>query len=497
MGTSGAAPVTQEEVQLGHLPPLKLATLPAFAGMLAYLGPGILWAALAQGSGELIWWPYLTAKYGAAFLGLLIPAALLQYWYNLEICRYTVLTGETPMTGFTRMARWYAWMVWIGIFVENIWFGAYASAGGTAMAALTNFPAGWPVEHQSLFWGYLTIAIYLVVLVAGSVAYTWVERISMAVVVITMVGITFAVFQAQVLAVTGDFFATLIPNYTPPRQVPNWDESDWNILVTSIAFAGAGGFGQLFIAYWIRDKGVGMGQRMGRVTSPLTGQPETIPATGFTFADSAENRHNYRGWLRYISIENGIGVALNLITTIIMCWLAFALLLPKGMIPKGWEIAVVQSTFFEVSWGSIGKALFLIVAAAFLCDAWLQLTDGYSRIQADFFYSNFKGAQKLHYRTWYYVFVAIFTVLTVTTMALAQPGTLIIIRGVIAFLAMALMGPALIYMNYVMLPKAFPKWIRPHPITMTLMCLCTLAYVGMAVTYVALNFDKLRALVGG
>ena len=49
-----------------------------------------------------------------------------------------------------------------------------------------------------------------------------------------------------------------------------------------------------------------------------------------------------------------------------------------------------------------GKALFLIVAAAFLCDAWLQLTDGFSRIQADFFYSNIKGAQKLHYRSWYY-----------------------------------------------------------------------------------------------
>ena len=58
---------------------------------------------------------------------------------------------------------------------------------------------------------------------------------------------------------------------------------------------------------------------------------------------------------------------------------------------------MVQSAFFEVAWGNIGRALFLVVAAAFLCDAWLQLTDGFSRIQADFFYSNFKRAQKLHY----------------------------------------------------------------------------------------------------
>ncbi len=493
---SHASVLQSNERALGTLPPLKLATLPVFGGVLAYMGPGILFAALAQGSGELIWWPYLTAKYGAAFLGLLIPASLLQYWYNLEICRYVAVTGETPMTGFTRMSRLYAWVFWIGVFIENAWFGAYASAGGTALASLTGFPSGWEPRGQSLFWGYLTIAIYLVVLVFGSVAYTWVERISMGVVVITMVGIVFAVFQQKVLAVTGDFFSALIPNYTPLSQVPKWDDKDLNTLVTSIAFAGAGGFGQLFIGYWMRDKGIGMGKLVGRVTSPITGQAETIPATGYAFDDTEENRRQYKGWMKYLSVENAIGIGLNFVTTAIMCWLAFALLLPEGKIPSGWEIAVVQSAFFEVSWGAVGKALFLIVAAAFLCDAWLQLTDGYSRVQADFFYSNIKGAQKLHYRTWYYLFVGIFTVLTVVTMALAPPGPLIVIRGVIAFLAMALMGPALIYLNYVMLPRAFPKWVKPHPVTRLIMCVCVATYVAMAIAFVYISREKLLGLLG-
>jgi hypothetical protein len=33
--------------------------------MLAALGPGVIFMALAQGSGELIWWPYIIAKYEA------------------------------------------------------------------------------------------------------------------------------------------------------------------------------------------------------------------------------------------------------------------------------------------------------------------------------------------------------------------------------------------------------------------------------------------------
>ena len=204
--TANQAAQDPSERPMGALAPLKLATLPVYAGLLAYIGPGILWAALAQGSGELIWWPYMTAKYGAAFLGLLILASLLQYWLNLEICRYTIVTGETPMTGFTRIGRWFAWLAWILVFVENIWFGAYASAGGTALAALTGFPDGWTPRGQSLFWGYLMIAIYLFALVFSRVAYTMVEKFSMVVVAITMSGIIFAVFQEPVLATAGPFF---------------------------------------------------------------------------------------------------------------------------------------------------------------------------------------------------------------------------------------------------------------------------------------------------
>ena len=483
-------------VPFGNLPPLQLSTLPVFIGLFAYVGPGILWAALAQGSGELIFWPYITAKYGAAFLGLLIPAALLQYWLNLEICRYTIVTGETPMTGFSRIGRWFAWFAWILVFVENIWFGAYASAGGTALAALTGFPDGWTPRGQSLFWGYLTIAIYLVALVASRVAYTFVERFSMVVVFITMTGIIFAVFQEPVLAVTGEFFGALVPHVTKPGDVPNWDPADWNTLAACIAFAGAGGMGQLFIAYWMRDKGIGMGKNVGRVTSPITGKAETIPATGFYFADTAENKKNYKGWVRYFSFENGIGVGLNLATTIIMCWLAYALLLPRASFPRAGNrrsaIGIFRSCMGQRWQGAVpdrGSGIPVRCLAA--------AHRRFFRIQADFFYSNIKGAQKLHYRSWYYIFVGIFTVLTVVTMALAQPGTLIIIRGVVAFLAMAIIAPAFVYLNYVMLPKVFPKWVRPHPVTQVMMLLCTVTYMVMAVGYVYLNWAQLSKLATG
>ncbi len=81
--------------------------------------------------------------------------------------------------------------------------------------------------------------------------------------------------------------------------------------------------------------------------------------------------------------------------------------------------------------------------------------------------------------------------------ALAQPGTLIVIRGVVAFLAMAIIAPAFVYLNYFMLPKVFPKWVKPHPVTQVMMLVCTLTYMVIAPGYVYLNWAQLSKLLTG
>jgi hypothetical protein len=62
---------------------------------------------------------------------------------------------------------------------------------------------------------------------------------------------------------------------------------------------------------------------------------------------------------------------------------------------------------------------------------------------------------------------------------------------------MAIIAPAFVYLNYVMLPKVFPSWVKPHPVTRALMLLCTAAYVAMALAYVVLNWRHILELLGG
>ena len=464
----------------GVLPPFKKASLPPLPNMLKALGPGVIFMALAQGSGELIWWPYIIAKYGLSFLFLLLPACLLQFPVTYEIGRYTVLTGESIFQGFIRLHRSFAFFLWILMTLSFLWFGAFAAAGGTSLAALTGFPAGWSPRGQTLFWGYASILGFLAAILLSKVIYQMVESFMWAVALLTVVGLLWASANVEVLKAVPAFANGLIfPDLSLPRP---WDPADATKLLTAITFAGLGGFWTLFYSYWVRDKGAGMAHYMGRLTGPITGKAEAIPASGFLPIDDTGLAH-MRRWRRYLFWDVSIGIGGNLLTTVMTCLLAYALLFPKGLLPQGYELAVVQSRFFEVSWGVLGKTLFLIVAAAFLSDTWLATADAVSRIHTDCLYAFFPKSQSVSPRSWYLIFLFLLTGVTSATMGFAEPGPLILLSAVIGFIGTVLFSVALIFLNHVYLPRHLPSVARPGHLNLIFLILSCIAYFVLAIGY--------------
>jgi hypothetical protein len=276
----------------GILPPFKKAPLPPLPGMLTALGPGVIFMALAQGSGELIFWPYTIAKYGLTFLFLLLPACLLQFPIIYEIGRYTLLTGESIFQGFIRLNRFLALLLWLLMTLSFLWFGAFAAAGGTSLAALTDLPSGWSRREQTLFWAYLSMALFLGAILLSKVIYRLIETFMWCVALLTLVGLLWASANPEALNALPSFLKGLV---FPQRPMPRpWDPADATKLLTAITFAGLGGFWTLFYSYWIRDKGAGMAHYMGRITGPITGKPEAIPDSGFT-------RATMRVWLTWVA----------------------------------------------------------------------------------------------------------------------------------------------------------------------------------------------------
>lgn len=465
----------------------SIKQLPKVPGIFAALGPGIVWMAFAQGSGELIWWPYLIAKYGLTFLAILIPAALLQFPLTYEIGRYTLYTGEGIWRGFVKLNRKYAFMMWLVMLVQFLWFGAFASAGGTALAALTDFPGEWTQRGQSLFWGYASMAMFLGILVSSKLVYRSIERIMWGIAVLTVVGLIAACTHPDVVSVLPSFAKGIVGvRGEMPRP---WEAGDATILITAITFIGLGGFFSLFYSYWVKEKGFGMAHYAAHVIGLLRGiVPGGVGSEEMSMEPSREDHKRLSGWLRILKIDVGVGVGGNILTTLLMCLLAYAVLFPKGIIPQEWNIAVVQAKFFELRWGSVGTMLFYVVAAAFLVDTWLTSIDALSRVNSDVVMSLFKGAKRKSLSWWYYFFLFIFAAVTAITMPLAQPGVLILITGVLSFIGIILYAVPLWILNYRFLPKHLPDFSRPSRAAQMLMAAVIAIYAVLLIAFVWVRF---------
>jgi len=459
--------------------------LPKMPGLWLMLGPAFVWAAIAQGSGELIWWPYFAAKYGLAFVGLLLPASLIQFFINREVSRYTAITGKGIWSGFLSLGGLFAYPLFLLCFVNFLWLGGYASAGGTALFDLTSFPAGFSDRGGTLFWAYVLMIGFSGVFLFSKIIYKSLENFMKIVSAITIVGLIFTALQPQVRYAAGEFFK----NFFNPLSITwpkTWDTSDSSHLVTAIAFAGMGGFLNLLYSYWMKDKGVGMAKYTEKVKGLLVKDESIDEEKDLIFADTEENKIMWKGWLKFLNFDSLLAVSINAITAGLTTFLAFAILFPQGIFPSGWKITVIQAQFFESSLGQAGRILFLLVASAFMIDTWVGLVDGVARQFADFVVK-VKSFGK-NFRFWYYFWLGFLIITSLITIAVAQPGALITIIGVISIFGFVFYIPALWYLNYVKLPKIYPSFIKPKKWENFTLWGSWLFYFAVAVWYLIIVF---------
>jgi hypothetical protein len=471
---------------LSGLRPFRRAALPAFPGYLKALGPGIVWLALAQGSGELIWWPYVVARYGLAFLFLLVPACLIQWPVNYAIGRYTILTGESVLRGFLRMNRRLGILLWILLTASFLWVGAFAGAGGTALAALVDWPSGWSDKARTDLWACLSMAGLLGAFLLSRRFYRFIEGFMAVVAAVTLLGLLLACAHTTVIASLPAFLRGLVrPELPPPRP---WNPSDATRLLTAITFAGLGGFWTLFYSYWLRAKGAGMAAHLD-AGAPAEDAARSASQEEPLLPERATP--DLPRWKRYLVVDSGIGVLGNLLTTLMTCLLAYALLFPKGLYPEGYRLAVVQSEFFAVRFGGLGRLLFLVVAAAFLCDTWIGTMDTVARVHADLSRALFARCAGVPARRLYYLFLGAGSALTTVTLPLAEPGALILLTAVIGFIGTVIYTWALLALNYAWLPRQAPDLPRGGAAARAGLVLACCAYTLLAMLYLAALFPWL------
>jgi hypothetical protein len=173
-------------------------------------------------------------------------------------------------------------------------------------------------------------------------------------------------------------------------------------LLGALAFAGAGGTMNLGQSNFIKDKGYGMGQYIGRITSPITGQEEAISEVGYHFRHTAENMRRWRDWWRAANVEHFCSFYL----TCVVCLMLLSLIsyslfyTPAGTLKPGverfgddmnfiWGEAGLIQAQFGSPWGMLLKNLFFVMGMALLLTTELGVLDATARISSDILKVNF------------------------------------------------------------------------------------------------------------
>ncbi|HYG78330.1 MAG TPA: Nramp family divalent metal transporter [Planctomycetota bacterium] len=449
------------------------------------IGPGAVMVGLAIGAGEIVIWPYITAKYGPGMVWAAVVGVMLQVWVNFEVGRWTICTGETVFTGYARVWRGFAPL--FIVFTILGWLApGWARASGLASKALLVGPQGW---GSDTFWTCCTFSVVALMLFGPKVAYKVVEKSITAMVILVTLGmITVAVAVGTTDAWKQLFGGIMNIGYRDPSM-------SVKELFSALVFAGAGGTSNLFYSFYLRDKHIGMGAHVPTMTNPLRGEPEKIPATGYVFPDTPENQGRFQRWWRYVRTDTlCIFWFLNTLTILLFIFGAIAVLRPQNIeLKQGtliWDEAVVLGQI----WGQPGRILFLMVGIATLFSTQLALVDGVSRTIADIVYTNFKPAQTKSV-SWWYTVVAIGWILTgcVITAVMEQfkikELSFLFNAAYMGGFAMAVYVPLQLYLNHTYLPPS----ARPG-ITCTVMTsIAGLVYIAFALASIAWELGLLKA----
>jgi hypothetical protein len=257
------------------------------------VGASVILLATAIGSGELIIWPYITTTVGVGLLWLAAFGFATQYFLNMEIERYTLVTGETAVTGFSRFWKPWGIIFALGAILPNA-FPGWAASGATMITYLIG---GGSVPLIATI-GLIAIGLAITI---SPVVYQTLEKVEMVLVVIIVAFLLLAI----IISTDAGVWAGIVTE--APSGVANLpryiNELGIATILGAIAFAGAGGASNLVQSNWIRDKGLGMGARMSKIVSPITGEEEAAPSIGYMMRTDEENMRRWRGWWKVANQE--------------------------------------------------------------------------------------------------------------------------------------------------------------------------------------------------
>jgi len=477
-------------VDHGALPAWETADLPeplpfSLINLFKTIGPGAILLAAAIGGGEWIIGPLTTIKYGREILWVATVGIVLQTIFNLEAARYTMYTGEPIITGIMRLrpgSKLWAWF-YILIGVAQLATPALAKACATVLfAAFAGRLASRADDFAVSAIGIGVILLAVGLLLSGKHIEKVLERLSWLMIAFIF---SFLIVVNLLFVPAGDWIKTAT-GFLVVHPLP--DNMDLILLATFAATAGSGGLGNLAISNWFRDKGFGMGARVGAIGNVLAGDHSGLKPVGVTFPMTPENQGRWRTWWRYAVLDQtalwGLGCFLGMYLNVNLA----VSIIPEGakfdesMAGAGaFQAQIMASRMWQGFW-----LLTLINGFWILFSTHLGNTDVLIRTVSDICWSAFP---KVRRRPIGVLYASLLGGLTIWALIAIHMGSVLDLFKVLGIVANPILAMAAIQIWRVN-TRFLPKEIRPPVWRQAGLILCAVAYGGLTVALLYDSYQK-------
>jgi len=437
-------------------------TLPSpprtFGAKLSRIGPGILLAAAAIGSGELILTPRAGALFGLSVGWVIVVSIVYKLTLTLGLARYTIATGEDIFEGFSHLPgprNWFVWILAIVFVLGAVGYSGIALACGSALFAL--FPALSMIQ-----WAVLVVGVVFVLLLKG--AYGPVEKAAFVLSLTLIIGVIYS------LAALGPTFGWMVR-----ESVPRIPPDSGQTLISLLGWT-AGGTSTLIYSFWILEKGY------------------ALPRSNLAPSADAPGEHDdFRHWFSLAHLDATLSYAVMLFVSLAFLAIGSITLGTAGadggpLVPARAETTVVLARMLTVVAGPQAQYIFLVAALAILSSTILGLVDGKSRALRTAVYIIAPRSRRWSDLTCYRLGIALLCLIIFALLFTGRPVMLIVLVSALEAPIVSLSAMMLLYLLHTRLRRAY----RPGVLWHIVIVAGTIAYLALSVHALTAIFADLK-----
>ena len=414
------------------------------------IGPSIIALGISIGSGEWLLGPLSVATYGFTGIGIVITiSALLQTFYNVELARFTVATGEVPAVAFGRTPggfRFWTPFSVLCLYLALVW-GGWAAGCGQALFTMVmgRVNTGEELVITKSIGVALLFGVFLLVMFGKKISKTM-EMLNRAIVAFTLLSLLILVL---IVVPAGHWvigFSSLVTPALPPQG------GDPMLLGALAGFtAMASGLNFIIINHY-REKGYGMGYRVGFIAALVGGKQEAVLAAGKIFPEDEKNAALWKRWFRYLVIDQWsvffFGAILGmLLPCLLVSYLAG---LPGAEKPTRANMPVYAATQLGELFGPAVFYWVLLLGFLILFTTQMNVFEALVRNFTDAAYATSTRFRKLikdDPRRFYYPFMVVLAAVIGVLIFQALPTQLVMISANMANFAAVIFPLVIMYLN--------------------------------------------------